>query len=115
MVNSYGITSSPLHGGFPTDRFIAEWHLESPRVRTRCEGQMRESASSFQASLELPLQFKELRREDPAAALEVQLDFREKILNLLRRNLCVTGFELDPVKQRARYYLQSEVPDIPHL
>ena len=31
--NLYGITSSPLHGGLPTDRFVAEWHLTSPRVR----------------------------------------------------------------------------------
>jgi len=28
----YGITSSPLHRGLPTDRLLAEWHLDSPRV-----------------------------------------------------------------------------------
>jgi predicted GNAT superfamily acetyltransferase len=30
--NFYGITSSPLHRGIPTDRLLAEWHLDSPRV-----------------------------------------------------------------------------------
>jgi predicted GNAT superfamily acetyltransferase len=28
----YGITSSPLHRDLPTDRLLAEWHLDSPRV-----------------------------------------------------------------------------------
>jgi len=31
-VNQYGITSSPLQGGLPTDRLIAEWWLQSRRV-----------------------------------------------------------------------------------
>lgn len=30
--NQYGITSSPLQGGLPTDRLIAEWWLNSKRV-----------------------------------------------------------------------------------
>jgi predicted GNAT superfamily acetyltransferase len=28
----YGITTSPLHRGLATDRLLAEWHLDSPRV-----------------------------------------------------------------------------------
>jgi len=30
--NFYGITTSPLHRGLPTDRLLVEWHLDSPRV-----------------------------------------------------------------------------------
>lgn len=33
--NAYGASSSPLHRGTPTDRFIAEWHLGSAHVRRR--------------------------------------------------------------------------------
>ena len=33
-INQYGITSSPLQGGLPTDRLIAEWWLKSKRVET---------------------------------------------------------------------------------
>ncbi|HEY3382713.1 MAG TPA: hypothetical protein VGK32_13145 [Vicinamibacterales bacterium] len=33
--NVYGDSSSPLHVGTPTDRFIAEWWLESERVAQR--------------------------------------------------------------------------------
>ncbi len=31
-VNQYGITSSPLQGGLPTDRLVAEWWMKSRRV-----------------------------------------------------------------------------------
>ena len=30
--NFYGITTSPLHRGLPTDRLLVEWHLDSKRV-----------------------------------------------------------------------------------
>ena len=32
VVNQYGITSSPLQGGLPSDRLMAEWWLRSERV-----------------------------------------------------------------------------------
>ena len=33
-VNQYGITSSPLQGGLPSDRLVAEWWLKSNRVQS---------------------------------------------------------------------------------
>jgi predicted GNAT superfamily acetyltransferase len=33
--NIYGDSSSPLHRGTPTDRFVAEWHLRRPHVERR--------------------------------------------------------------------------------
>src|SRR6266446_3036476 len=32
--NLYGVTTSPLHRGIETDRLVAEWWLDSPRVIT---------------------------------------------------------------------------------
>jgi predicted GNAT superfamily acetyltransferase len=32
LVNLYGVTTSPLHRGLRTDRLLAEWHLNDPRV-----------------------------------------------------------------------------------
>jgi len=32
LPNLYGVTSSPLHRGIRTDRLLAEWHLDDPRV-----------------------------------------------------------------------------------
>jgi len=31
-INQYGVSSSPLQGGLPTDRLVAEWWLKSKRV-----------------------------------------------------------------------------------
>jgi predicted GNAT superfamily acetyltransferase len=36
-INQYDFTSSPLHGGLPSDRLIAEWWLKSKRVLTLLE------------------------------------------------------------------------------
>src|SRR5664279_3931094 len=38
LIDVYGHTSSPLHAGLPTDRLVAEWHLDSQRVRDVLEG-----------------------------------------------------------------------------
>ena len=32
--NQYGVSSSALHGGLPTDRCVAEWWIREPRVKT---------------------------------------------------------------------------------
>ena len=33
--NIYGESSSPLHAGAPTDRFVAEWRITTPHVERR--------------------------------------------------------------------------------
>ena len=33
--NIYGLSSSPLHGGLPTDRFVAQWWIRRPHVERR--------------------------------------------------------------------------------
>jgi predicted GNAT superfamily acetyltransferase len=38
LPNFYGVTSSPLHHGLPTDRMLVKWDLSSPRVRDRALG-----------------------------------------------------------------------------
>ena len=36
--NVYGQSTSPLHRGNPTDRFVAEWRIREPRVAERLSG-----------------------------------------------------------------------------
>jgi predicted GNAT superfamily acetyltransferase len=36
-VNVYGESSSPLHRGNPTDRFVCEWWIRTPHVERRVE------------------------------------------------------------------------------
>ena len=47
--NVYGESTSALHKGTPTDRFVVEWHLQSPHVErriARAEARAREAAPS---------------------------------------------------------------------
>lgn len=37
LVDAYGASQSHLHRGAPTDRFVAQWWLRSPRVRATVE------------------------------------------------------------------------------
>src|SRR3954447_18518362 len=38
--NQYGMSSSPLQGGLPTDRLVAEWWLDSRRVQAVLSGNL---------------------------------------------------------------------------
>ena len=38
LVNVYGDSTSPLHKGAPTDRFVAQWRMRSPRVEAVLDG-----------------------------------------------------------------------------
>jgi predicted GNAT superfamily acetyltransferase len=43
-VNFYGVSSSRLQGGLPTDRLLAEWELDSPELRLSLPGALRPHA-----------------------------------------------------------------------
>jgi predicted GNAT superfamily acetyltransferase len=40
-VNIYGMSTSPLHGGNPTDRFVVDWWIRKPHVERRLGSPMR--------------------------------------------------------------------------
>lgn len=48
-VNVYGESASPLHGSLPTDRLIARWWLNSPRVAACLADEAAEGASGANA------------------------------------------------------------------
>jgi predicted GNAT superfamily acetyltransferase len=107
-VNTYGITSSHLHAGLPTDRLVAEWHLSSARVKSRIGSGPSPVEQSVQVtSVEIPLDIAELRLRNPERALKVQLEFRERIMPVLCQNYFVTGFEIDTIRKKARYNLKK--------
>lgn len=47
----YGASDSPLHAGIGTDRLVAEWHLDSERVRARVD-QLEAAAGADRAAAE---------------------------------------------------------------
>lgn len=95
-INQYGITSSPLQGGLPSDRLVAEWWLNSRRVCSLLETGTRPSFSPVR-KIEVPSEIyawkasPELRGQ----AKEVQDRNREQILQSFGEGLAVLGYERD--------------------
>jgi len=49
--NIYGETTSPLHYGLPTDRMLAEWHLDSERVQNIIQKKIQERKINFEDAI----------------------------------------------------------------
>lgn len=105
-VNTYGMSSSQLQAGLPTDRLVAEWHLDSARVKGRILRQGVKKRESEYVLVELPSNMGKLKSENSELALQFQLDFRQRLLSLLDQDYCVTRFEIDQSLQKVRYCLE---------
>ena len=90
--NQYGTTSSPLHGGLPTDRCIAEWWLSSPRVTSRLDGGYF-TYYPAEERIAIPSDIATIRANDPALAREIQQKACEQFRHAFDRGLAVIGFE----------------------
>ena len=95
-LNQYGITASPLHGGLPTDRCIAEWWIDSPRVRALLAGEPRERHTD--ECISFPADMARIRAEDPLRARGIQKANAEKFESAFARGLAVTGFDRRPTE-----------------
>ena len=95
-INQYGITSSPLQGGLPSDRLIAEWWLKSKRVRTLLETG-KNPLSKAETSIGVPAQIYEWKAaaETREKAKQVQEENRERFLRAFANGLAVLGYERD--------------------
>jgi predicted GNAT superfamily acetyltransferase len=90
--NQYGTTSSPLHGGLPTDRCIAEWWLASPRVKAFLAGQPFERPAA-ESRIAIPADIVDIRATAPARAREIQQKAGDQFQAAFDRGLAVIGFE----------------------
>jgi predicted GNAT superfamily acetyltransferase len=92
LPNAYGITTSPLHAGLPTDRLVAEWHLRSPRVRRVVAGKRATPAFSKKA-VRIPIvpRLEGMKKDDPAQAARIQSELRAQFMNWLAQGYAATG------------------------
>ena len=90
LTDVYGSTSSPLHAGLPTDRLVAEWHLDSPRVVETLMGKVPARASRFERV--------RIAIDDasPEVVGEVQAKTRQRFQELFAAGYVVTWFEREP-------------------
>jgi len=93
--NQYGATTSPLHGGLPTDRCIAEWWLANPRVLNALGGRPIDHGNVF-ARVAIPADIGAIKRSDGKRAREIQTRVREQFLEHFSKELAVVGFERSP-------------------
>ena len=136
--NIYGESSSPLHHGSPTDRFVAEWTLTAPHVERRIAGRgagLVRDASVASAPLvnrtrltgaslapgeedltldarrllvEIPGHYATMLPADPALALEWRLSSRRIFLHYFARGYRAVDFFLASDRSRGQYLLARD-------
>jgi predicted GNAT superfamily acetyltransferase len=101
MPNFYGPSTSPLQGGLPTDRLVAEWWLRSARVR-RTLGELNDNsgdplADSAQNMVQVTVSrnVTEWKRNPDERKLAESLQTRNRIAleSAFARGLAITGYE----------------------
>jgi predicted GNAT superfamily acetyltransferase len=133
--NLYGESTSALHRGTPTDRFVVQWRLREPHVQRRIErtdglvvrandaadapgvndtfesGPWRRTAPGDLAIdvrrlwVEVPMGFTEMQQEAPELALEWRHHTREMFETYFGRGYRAVDFELQRESGRGRYLL----------
>jgi len=95
-INQYGITSSPLQGGLPSDRLIAEWWLKSKRVETLLvKGTNPLFRPDSQIAVPAQVYAWKASPETRDKAQQVQERNREQFLGTFSKGLAVLGYERD--------------------
>lgn len=137
--NIYGESSSPLHRGTPTDRFVAEWHVREPHVERRiaASGPVIRDGSILGAPIvnpaqdgdpwvrptpgnltltdrrllvEIPTGFADMQQQAPELALDWRLTTRAVFQHYLVRGYRVVDFFLSREAKRGQYLLATSEP-----
>jgi predicted GNAT superfamily acetyltransferase len=134
--NIYGESSSPLHRGSPTDRFVAAWHLREPHVVRRIAGggPLIRDASVASAPLvnpskpgawlepvegelghevrrvlvEIPIGFGDMQLKAPDLALQWRMATRRIFQSYFGRGYLAVDFFLSREARRGHYLLAQK-------
>jgi predicted GNAT superfamily acetyltransferase len=90
--NCYGITESPLHVGLPTDRLVAEWWLDSERVKNILADNAVPSKDTA-ARIALPTNLGELKSKDRDAGARAQSAASEQFQKYFADGYVATSIE----------------------
>jgi predicted GNAT superfamily acetyltransferase len=94
--NQYGTTTSPLHGGLPTDRCVAEWWIASPRVKAIVNGSEPAARPEIVERLSVPADIATLKHQEPKRARQIQQELSNRFESNFARGLAVVGVERSP-------------------
>ena len=90
LPNFYGITTSPLHRGLPTDRLLVDWQLDTKRVVAAVNELVRDPVEG-PAIIHLPSELEQWKQEDPDRLEGEQARIREEFLHWFGKGYAVTG------------------------
>lgn len=90
--NQYGMTTSHLHAGLPTDRLVAEWWIRSRRVNSIVDGR-KYTQPATEARIRVPADINGILKVDPQEALKTQVEVGAQFAQCFRSDLAVVGFE----------------------
>lgn len=90
--NQYGISSSRLQGGLPTDRCTAEWWIATEWAQSAIDRRERQRPPIV-ARITIPSDIDRLKRDDPASARNIQSAASAQFLSHFEKGLAVVGFE----------------------
>jgi predicted GNAT superfamily acetyltransferase len=92
----YGVSSSRLQGGLPTDRLLAEWELESAHVVACLDGRPL-NALVLEQVIQVPASIYEWKASEAGKdqALALQMENRQKFQEAFDRGLTVIGYVRD--------------------
>ncbi len=95
-VNFYGVSSSRLQGGLPTDRLLAEWELDSPRVEALL-ARRPAAARAIEIRILVPVSIDQWKASEATRerALAVQLENQKNFQQAFSQGLAVVGFSRD--------------------
>jgi predicted GNAT superfamily acetyltransferase len=105
--NLYGVTTSPLHRGLATDRLLAEWQLDSPRVIAAIGNLVKELASA-PAEIELPADLGRWKLTDSEHVKLTQDRVRGEFTHWFARGYAAIGIRETP---KASAYLLAPWSD----
>jgi chorismate synthase len=136
--NIYGESSSPLHTGSPTDRFVAEWRLTAPHVERRIagggvglvrdasvdtarlvnpararDGALRPADADLSREerrllVEIPGRYGDMLAADPALALDWRMSTRRIFQHYFARGYRAVDFFLASDRSRGHYLLARD-------
>jgi predicted GNAT superfamily acetyltransferase len=122
--NVYGQSGSPLHGGNPTDRFIAEWWIRrepvvhdpigAQRVNDLtpagewqvCAADVRLDLDARRLMVEIPMGFTEMLSRAPDLALDWRMATRRIFTTYFGRGYKAVAFFLNREAQKGTYLLE---------
>jgi predicted GNAT superfamily acetyltransferase len=98
LPNFYGPSTSPLQGGLPTDRLVAEWWLRSKRVRRMLgEERVETENKTAQILVQVPVsrQVADWKRDAEQRKLAESLQTRNRVAleSAFARGLAITGYQ----------------------